>query len=281
MPVFNGEKTLEIAINSILIQTFSNFELIISNNASSDSTAKICKYYSSIDPRIRYFEQTQFIDGLRNFEYVLKKAKASYFMWAACDDLWELNWIEELLPISQKYFCLATGNCIAINHDGTQTQHIANDYQFSFTANRDKNRKHYFLIPSFLGKANAIYGIGPIQIFSETIWNVAKSHGDMLFLYSVLSKFQIHLNSKTTRYVRLKTNFVPNVAPENDERQQTLRYRLTYFLNVLRTALKSVHFWTYWQHSSNSERMMLIYNYPIAIVRALIAIRKFRFSKVR
>lgn len=55
MPVFNAEKYIIAAIDSILAQTFSDFELIISDNASTDRTHEICKEYSAKDQRIHYY----------------------------------------------------------------------------------------------------------------------------------------------------------------------------------------------------------------------------------
>ena len=272
MPVYNGEETLANAISSILEQTYFNFELIISNNASTDSTAKICEYFSSIDSRIRYSERAKNISVSENFKHVLERATASYFMWAASDDLWQPNWIEELLPISQKFFCLANGNCVEINFDGSVSTHIASGYQFSFTGNPEQNRKQFFLTPSFLGTGNAIYGIAPTQIFSEMSSKLNGPRGDVTFLYSLLSKYQIRLNQNTTRYVRLKPNFLSDTERTNTTKQLTLRYHFTYLPNMLRTVLKSIYFCDYWRQSSNSERVMLIFRSPLAIIRAVVVI---------
>ena len=97
MPVFNGEKTLGQAIDSILKQTVVDFDLIISDNASSDRTQTICNEYALLDNRIRYFRQNQNIGASANFCFVLNQAKSEYFMWAACDDNRSIDFIEENL----------------------------------------------------------------------------------------------------------------------------------------------------------------------------------------
>jgi glycosyltransferase involved in cell wall biosynthesis len=53
LPVYNGEKFLEKCLDSLLAQTFSDFELIISDNASTDNTEAICRTYAAQDQRIR------------------------------------------------------------------------------------------------------------------------------------------------------------------------------------------------------------------------------------
>ena len=75
MPIFNGELFIHQAIKSILAQTFTNFELIISDNASTDSTREICEKFAKQDNRIRYFRQESNIGIHKNFNFVLKQAK--------------------------------------------------------------------------------------------------------------------------------------------------------------------------------------------------------------
>lgn len=87
MPVYNGATTLEQAIESILTQTFHDFELIISDNASSDSTEEICRRYVAADPRVSYVRQPQNIGAENNFLFVMESASAPFFMWAAADDV--------------------------------------------------------------------------------------------------------------------------------------------------------------------------------------------------
>lgn len=89
MPVYNGERFLKNRLDSILSQTFGDFELIISDNASNDKTEKICKEYLQRDSRIKYFRQEKNIGVKKNFEYVLDKALKKYFVWASVDDKWE------------------------------------------------------------------------------------------------------------------------------------------------------------------------------------------------
>jgi len=88
LPVFNGEKSIAPALDSLLAQTFTNFELIISDNASTDTTSLICAEYASRDSRIKYVRQSENIGAFLNFKTVLQKARAKYFMWAAADDYW-------------------------------------------------------------------------------------------------------------------------------------------------------------------------------------------------
>lgn len=86
MPVYNGAKFIREALDSLLAQTFIDFELIISDNASTDGTEAICREYAAEDQRIRYVRQAQNLGAAANFKYVLDEAVGEYFMWAAHDD---------------------------------------------------------------------------------------------------------------------------------------------------------------------------------------------------
>ncbi len=89
MPVFNGERYLEGALESLLGQTYENFELVISDNGSTDRTAAICKSYAARDERVRYLRQEKNRGASWNFNKVYLEANAPFFRWASYDDLCE------------------------------------------------------------------------------------------------------------------------------------------------------------------------------------------------
>jgi glycosyltransferase involved in cell wall biosynthesis len=86
-PVYNGEPYVEEALDSLLAQTFEDFEILISDNASTDHTEEICRAYAARDRRIRYVRQPLNRGGAWNFNMVFAMASGSYFKWAAHDDL--------------------------------------------------------------------------------------------------------------------------------------------------------------------------------------------------
>lgn len=96
LPAYNGEKYLKNSLDSLLSQTYKNFELIISDDASKDSTKSICGEYAKHDGRIRFIAQEKNLGQFLNFALVLKEAKGEYFMWAAQDDWWDQRFVEIL-----------------------------------------------------------------------------------------------------------------------------------------------------------------------------------------
>lgn len=111
MPVYNGEKYLRQALDSLLTQDYENFELIISDNASIDRTAEICKEYVARDRRVRYYRSKNNQGAASNFKYVLQMARGVYFMWAAHDDLWEPNFISFMVTIHESNHNVSIAFC--------------------------------------------------------------------------------------------------------------------------------------------------------------------------
>jgi glycosyltransferase involved in cell wall biosynthesis len=86
LPVYNGENYLEEAIRSVLGQTFSDLELVISDNSSTDCTSELCLDYVAADPRVRYSRNQQNLGAARNFNLVWEQSSGTYFKWLAHDD---------------------------------------------------------------------------------------------------------------------------------------------------------------------------------------------------
>jgi glycosyltransferase involved in cell wall biosynthesis len=88
LPVYNGERYLAEALDALLTQTFSDFEILISDNASTDRTADICAGYAERDPRIRWYRQPVNLGAAANHHFVVRHARGAYFKWASHDDLY-------------------------------------------------------------------------------------------------------------------------------------------------------------------------------------------------
>ncbi len=112
MPVYNGALYIRDALDSLVNQTFKNFELLISDNASTDETRVICQEYAARDDRIHYVSQPNNLGPSANFQYVLTEARGKYFMWAAHDDRWAFRFLEQTVAILEE-----DGGCgLAFSH---------------------------------------------------------------------------------------------------------------------------------------------------------------------
>jgi len=99
MPVYNEEHYIEQTLNSLLSQSFENFELIISDNASTDHTGEICLNYSIKDPRIRYYRWETNLGSIVNFNHTFELSSAKYFLWTSGHDLRHETFISRCMEI--------------------------------------------------------------------------------------------------------------------------------------------------------------------------------------
>lgn len=102
LPVYNGENFLRVALHCLLGQTFTDFELIISDNASTDGTQAICKDYAARDPRIRYFRNEKNIGAAPNMNRVFALAVGKYFKWVSHDDLHAPTFVERCVEVLER-----------------------------------------------------------------------------------------------------------------------------------------------------------------------------------
>jgi glycosyltransferase involved in cell wall biosynthesis len=121
MPVWNGEKFLSEAIESILTQTYGDFELMISDNASTDATAEICHGYAKRDTRIRYIRQNTNIGAAPNYNDVFRRSSGQYFKWAAHDDVLAPEFIGACVRVldEDETVVLCSPATVLINEDGS------------------------------------------------------------------------------------------------------------------------------------------------------------------
>jgi glycosyltransferase involved in cell wall biosynthesis len=99
LAVYNGEHFLRASVDSILGQTFTDFELILSDNASTDHTEEICREYAAKDPRVRYTRNATNIGGANNENQTCRMARGEYFRWAAHDDICAPTLFEKCIQV--------------------------------------------------------------------------------------------------------------------------------------------------------------------------------------
>lgn len=97
LPTFNGERSIRRAVESLLNQTHKDFELLISDDASSDATEAICRDFASRDTRVIFFRNSANLGVFPNTLRILELASGEFFMWAAQDDFWEPSFVEKNL----------------------------------------------------------------------------------------------------------------------------------------------------------------------------------------
>lgn len=120
MPVYNGERFVEEALNSLLAQTYRDFELVVCDNASTDRTPDIVASVMARDPRVSYTRNAQNIGASPNFARVATLTKAPFFKWAAHDDLHAPGYLAACMAIleADPTVVLAHSDTLYINQSG-------------------------------------------------------------------------------------------------------------------------------------------------------------------
>jgi O-antigen/teichoic acid export membrane protein/GT2 family glycosyltransferase len=99
LPVYNGANYLPVALDCLLAQSFTDFEIIISDNASTDETPAICRHYVAQDSRVRYHRVEENRGLTWNFNRVVELARGAYFTWAAHDDLRAESFLRQCVEV--------------------------------------------------------------------------------------------------------------------------------------------------------------------------------------
>jgi len=127
LPVYNGQDYLAESLDALLGQSYSDFELIISDNASTDDTAEICRGYQQQDSRIRYLRQPRNIGAAPNHAFVFEQSRGGLFKWAAADDLYARDLLKRCVAALDEHpdVVLAHSWTAAVDSNGTVTQALA------------------------------------------------------------------------------------------------------------------------------------------------------------
>lgn len=121
LPVFNGERFLAAALDSILSQTFADFRLVVSDNASTDATAEICRDYAARDSRIAYSRSDVNRGAAWNYNHAFAQCESPFFKWAAADDLIAPTFLErcfEVLTVAPAEVVLVYTRTLIVDEDG-------------------------------------------------------------------------------------------------------------------------------------------------------------------
>lgn len=166
LPVHNGGDQLAQQLDSLLSQTFEDFELVISDNASTDQTSELCNRYASRDARIRYHRYDVDRGAVRNFNNVAELARAPLFVWASHDDRFEPQFLQRTVPVLQQRpdVVLCYGITRRIYDDGTTEALDHPDYRLD----QDEPAERFRTIVTRLGLCNCFHGLIRRDVLLQT-----------------------------------------------------------------------------------------------------------------
>lgn len=175
VPVFNGQDGIGRALDSLLAQDYPNFEIVISDNGSTDATAAICGQYARRDSKVRFFRSEENRGAIWNFNRVFELSTGAYFMWAAHDDVREPAFISACVEkLEQHPDAVLCQSHTAVSIIGrSETMYVADLDSFDRAMDVvERYRETLKRVP-----ATVVYGLyrasamRKTQLFRETIGN--------------------------------------------------------------------------------------------------------------
>jgi FkbM family methyltransferase len=175
LPVYNGERYLAGAIDALLGQSYKDFELIISDNASTDGTKEICQRYARQDARVRYIRQPRNIGLAPNHNVLVGQARGELFKWAANDDLYARELIERCVDALDEHPDVVLAHCWTALIDDSGTMTGASVYPLSTSSPRAPERFRSLL---FDRGGDDCYGVIRTEVLRRTAMHESHHHAE-------------------------------------------------------------------------------------------------------
>jgi glycosyltransferase involved in cell wall biosynthesis len=201
LPVYNGELYLAEAIQSICDQTFEDFELIISDNASIDCTPEICKELASRDARIRYVRQPRNIGAVRNFDFLARAAKGKFFKWASANDRSDRSMLAKCVDILRKDAgaVLCYGRTCFIDGPGNEL----GVYEYDFAIEQVQPSERFICARNRMNLNNAQMALIRLQTLRQTRLGRLYPNGDLILMAELALRGTFRLLPDVLLYRRM------------------------------------------------------------------------------
>jgi glycosyltransferase involved in cell wall biosynthesis len=191
LPVYNGEAFLRETLASLQGQTLPDFELIISDNASTDRTGEICMEASRKDPRIRYVRQPRNIGAPANWNFVARQARGQYFKWSSDSDISAPHLLDACVRCltEDPGLVLCFGQTTYIDENGQSVKMPLNDVEALDARPSDRFRR----VCLNLCLNNEQYGVIRRDALLRTRLDRPYPHGDLVLMaeLAMLGKFKV------------------------------------------------------------------------------------------
>lgn len=165
LPVYNGAETLGAVIEAVLGQTFSDLELLLSDNASTDGTEEVCRRYARADGRVIYHRHVENVGLLNNFRGAAQQARGRYVRWIGDDDSLEPDYVSRVLQVfaDDERTVLVTTQIVYLDGDGVEATPA--EYE-----------------PVAMSSAD------PVERFAEILWVMTNGYATLDPLYATMRR---------------------------------------------------------------------------------------------
>jgi glycosyltransferase involved in cell wall biosynthesis len=216
MPVYNSEKYLKGALDSVLAQTYSDFEIIICDNASTDQTPEICRMYAAKDKRIRYYRNSHNLGANPNINQTFKLSSGEYFKWAFYDDLIRPEFISRCIEVLDQnpevVLCVPKSNVIDENGRFLGI----NEYKADLTVSQPHIRFRNIVNTPDAGWE--VFGLIRSSVLKQTALHASYPGSDLVLLAELALHGRFHVLSEALLYPRIHPEQMWILVPKERDR---------------------------------------------------------------
>ncbi|MBH59580.1 MAG: hypothetical protein CL907_00080 [Dehalococcoidia bacterium] len=279
LPVYNEEKYIEKTLDSIKSQTFLDYELIISDNNSSDKSLKIIEKYAQNDNRIRVIKNKKNIGMINNFNKVLFEANNDYFVWIGAHDIYKPDFLEALVRELKNNDLKPKLIFSDVSHIDIDEKIINKEINAGFESNRNFFSRSITLPWIIKGSGDMVYGLFNTKVlkkiggFSNLLW------ADVLLIHQIAYKGYIIKVKKILRLRRYKNinsykNWKDKYINRTNSQRNYIKDKVTfdlYFPNLM------MMIFIFWKIGIKNNFLLLI-NLPIALYWLLVYLFRHRVA---
>jgi glycosyltransferase involved in cell wall biosynthesis len=202
LPVYNGEKLLSLALDSLLAQTFEDFELLISDNASTDGTEAICREYARRDPRVRYHRSPVNRGLAWNHNRLVHMARGEFFKWVGHDDTYHPDMLRRCVEVldRDRDVVLCSVWEVEVDADGNVTRELARWPQA--TASTRPHERFQAILRGSAGGGHDVYGVIRTEVLRRTPLTGTAHSNDRAMMAELALHGRFHRLPDTLHYYR-------------------------------------------------------------------------------
>jgi glycosyltransferase involved in cell wall biosynthesis len=179
VPAYNAERYLALSLESLVKQTYEDIEILVCDNASTDSTANIVREFANRDRRIRYVRNEENIGAGRNFIRCVELTRSELFRWQAADDLSAPTLVERCVEVldARPDVIQAYARTILIDENGAELE----KYNERIQTLADSPRQRYLHVMRNIGLVNSSFGVMRTNLLRKTAILGAHPGGDIVW----------------------------------------------------------------------------------------------------
>jgi len=253
--VYNGGRFLRATLESLVSQSFGDFELIISDNASTDGTSEICMEYAAKDNRIRYSRNLKNIGVNNNFNRVFHLSSGRYFRWSAADDLFAPTSLRECVDVLDRCpeVVLCYPRTVLIDAEG----HFLRRYDDNLDLRAPSAADRFHWVLQNIGLGNVQYGLIRSDVLRRTSLFGSFAASDLVLIAELALYGQFREIPQDLFFPRMHDAATSSLVDKPLKTAQE-------FWNAKASGGPDLHYWTQRYHN-----LVSILRSPIGIIEKL------------